>query len=69
MLKLMEVSSTPQLDKLVVIYADTKTEVPATAAEMDVPGMDFEISMGSIVYTASFEKAMLNSDGNWVWKE
>ena len=69
MLKLMEVNSTPQLDKLVVIYADTKAEVPATAAETVVPGMDYPISMGSIVYTAAFERAMLNSDGDWVWKE
>ena len=55
---------------MVSLFADTKGEVTNSITGADVSGMDdaYDIDAGSIVRTASFEVASLNSSHNWVWK-
>lgn len=54
-----------------VLFADTKNEVESTgtATAAKIPGYKGILEPGSIVWTASFEAAVLNSSDQWVWKE
>lgn len=59
-----------QKAQMVSLYADTKSEVTNSITGTDVEGMkdDYDIDVGSIVRTASFDIATLNSSHTWVWK-
>lgn len=56
--------------KMVSLYADTKSEVTDSITGADVIGMedDVDLDAGSIVRTASFDVACLNSSHTWIWK-
>lgn len=56
---------------MVSLFADTKSEVTNSITGADVVGMDDEVDIdsGSIVRTAAFDIASLNSSHQWVWKE
>ena len=62
------------IDKETGIYifiADTKSDVGATDQDIITDaGLTTETSlpMGSIILTTSFEKAMIDSEGNVVWE-
>jgi hypothetical protein len=53
-----------------VLLADTKDEVPETGAATAplIPNFKNALEPGSIVWTASFEVAVLDSEDNWSWK-
>lgn len=55
---------------ILVLFADTKAEVPetgtATAAAIQFP-LSAALSAGDIIYTAKLEVAVLKSDGTWEW--
>lgn len=54
----------------VVLYADTKEEVPATGALTKAAMADpIDIPPTAILYTAALEIAVLNTSDQWVWKE
>ena len=59
-------------DAFLVLYADTKDEVPAsgdgTVAELEGYGGE-HLPAGSFLYTAAQETAVLNSSDEWVWKD
>ena len=59
MIKLMEVNATPNLEKIIVAFADTKAEVGTGKSDTDIDGVDFDYTMGSLIYTADFETALL----------
>lgn len=65
----MEVSSTPQNDRIIVAYADAdeKSNI-TTKASTNIEGVDFDYVEGSMVYTSDFDVAILDSDGNWNWR-
>lgn len=75
MLKLKEITSSVYKDqqRLVVasIYADSKEDVSDGTTSADVYGMNRSdvISAGSIVMTADFEIAQMDSDGTWHWAD
>ena len=56
--------------RMVVLFADTKNEVPetgtATAAAMQSP-LTVTLEAGDIIYTAKLEVAVLKSDDSWEW--
>lgn len=54
----------------VVVYADTKAEVPATGAltSAEMEGTPVLPPM-TMLYTADLEVAILDSTDNWVWQE
>ena len=54
----------------VVLYADTKAEVPETGAATSalIEGTP-DLPPSTIIYTASCEVAILNTSDTWVWKE
>lgn len=54
-----------------VLFADTKNEVESTGADTAplIPGFKGTLEPGSIVWTASFEIAVLDTQDNWHWKE
>ena len=56
--------------QMVSLYADAKAEVTNSITGADVDGMDddYDIDIGSIVRTASFDVGTLNSSHTWVWK-
>lgn len=58
-------------EAVLVLFADTKAEVPATGTLTadEIPGYKGTILPTSMVYTASFEVAVLGTDDNWSWKE
>ena len=61
----------PNVKKQTVsLYADTKSEVTNSITGADVEGMndDVDLDAGSIVRTAAFDIACLNSSHVWVWK-
>lgn len=55
---------------MVSLFADTKTEVTNSITGADIEGMDddCDLDAGSIVRTAAFDIASLNSSHEWVWK-
>ena len=59
--------------KIVVLFADTKDEVPDSAVGMPIAesGSMAEASValeaGTFLYTAKMEIAVLKSDGSWEW--
>lgn len=69
MIKLMEVNSTPQLEKIIVAYADAdeKTNI-TTKSGTTIEGVDFDYVEGSLIYSSDFDVAILDSDGNWNWR-
>jgi len=69
MIKLMEVNQTPDLKKIIVAFADAKTDVGTGKSDTTIEGVDFDYDAGSLIYTADFKYALLDSDGNWNWKE
>lgn len=56
--------------QMVSLFADTKVEVTNSITGADVVGMedDMDIDAGSIVRTASFDIASMNSSHTWIWK-
>ncbi len=54
-----------------VLFADTKSEVPATGAATAalITDLDEALPPTTILYTASLEVAVLNTSDAWVWKE
>lgn len=56
--------------QIVSLFADTKNEVTNSITGANVVGMDDEVDIdsASIVRTASFDIASLNSSHQWVWK-
>ena len=69
MIKLMEVNSTPQLEKIIVAYADASEKSNITTkAATTISGVDFDYVEGSLIYCSDFDVAILDSDGNWNWK-
>lgn len=70
MIKLLETNSTPQLDKVIVAYADASEKSNITTKqETVITGVDFDYAEGSLIFTSDFKVAILDSDGNWNWKE
>ena len=54
----------------VLLFADTKTEVPSTGvATRNAMGGTFALPPTSIIHTAAGEVAVLDTNDNWVWKE
>ena len=53
------------------LFADTRNEVPETgiATAALIPGYKGTLEPGSIVWTADFKIAVLDTDDNWQWKE
>lgn len=52
-----------------VLFSDTKQEVSNSITGADVEGLedDVKIDTSSMVITASFEVAQLNSNHEWIW--
>lgn len=73
MIKLKGISKTnienKKLHVIASLYADTKEEVMDSIEAKDVEGMDRDcvITAGSIITTADFEVANLDSNGHWHW--
>lgn len=65
MIKVISIEGRTSTDRLAVLFADTKTEVPATAEDMTAEGLP--LAAGTILYTAKLETAVLKSDGTWEW--
>lgn len=55
----------------IVLFADTKAEVPATGTSTAalVVDLDRPLPPATVIYTAACEVAVLGTDDNWVWKE
>lgn len=53
-----------------VLLADTKNEVPetGTATALLIPKFKNKLEAGSIVWTADFKIAVLDTNDNWHWK-
>ncbi len=69
MIKLMEINSTPQAERIIVAYADASEKANITTkAETVITGVDFDYVEGSLIYCSDFDVAILDSDGNWNWK-
>ena len=68
----MDGDPTANEDAFLVLYADTKEEVPedgdGTVEELVGYGGE-HLPVGSYLYTANQETAVLNSDDEWVWKD
>lgn len=54
-----------------VLFADTKAEVPATGAATaaEITGFTDTLPPTTLLYTAAFEVAVLDTSDNWNWKE
>lgn len=52
-----------------ILYADTKDEVLDTITGADIDDLDdnSDIDVGTIIITAGFDVAQLNSSHEWVW--
>lgn len=52
-----------------VLFADTKSEVNNSITGADVEGLEDNaiIDTGSMVITAAFDVAQLNSSHSWIW--
>lgn len=53
-----------------VLFADTKDEVPATGAatKLLVSELEEDLPPTTIIYTADFKIAVLDTNDNWHWK-
>ena len=73
MIVIDNVESENKNDKKAVLtlFADTKTEVPATGAltAAEIPGYKGTILPTSVIWTGDFKVAVLGTDDNWDWKE
>lgn len=72
MIKIMHVNSyatSGTMSSGMLLYADTKSEVPETGSATRIAITDFGgvIPVGSILYTADLELAVLTSDNEWNW--
>lgn len=73
MIKIKMIDKGTLKGKLVVLYADTKDEVPESAVGMSIADsgsmaeMSVALEAGTILYTAKLETAVLKSDGTWEW--
>ena len=56
-------------DAKLVLFADTKDEVPETGAATEVADFTDDIPAMTLLITASCEVAWLNTSDTWVWKE
>ncbi len=65
MIKVIKIEAANPSGKVAILFADTKTEVPATAEGMTAEGRP--LAAGSVIYTAKMEIAALKSDGSWEW--
>lgn len=54
-----------------ILFSDTKTEVPNTGVltAAAIPGYKGTLEPGSIVWTGDFKVAVLKTNDNWNWKE
>ena len=71
MIKVYSMDGDPAVneDAKLVLFADTKSEVPETGAATEVEDFTDDIPAMTILFTASMEVAVLNTSGTWVWKE
>lgn len=67
MMNLISVDGGTAESKIVTIYADTKNEVPSTGTETNFNGQTANIAPGSVIYTASLDVAILDSNDTWNW--
>lgn len=73
MIKLKKINQTRYVNgkKMVdaSLFADTKNEVTNNLTGKDIDGLedDVELDVGSMVVTADFQPAQLNSSHQWVW--
>lgn len=73
MIKLKGISKTymenNKLNVIASLYADTKGEVKDSIKAADVDGLDKDcvIAASTIITTADFEVAQLDSTGKWHW--
>ena len=68
MIKVISYGDSTMAKGFVILYADTKDEVPSTGAETAAAiGLKFSPSAGSGLYTAKREKAVLKSTDEWEW--
>lgn len=53
------------------LFADTKAEVPETGAATKalISGFSDDLPPTTIIYTADFKIAVLDTDDNWNWKD
>ena len=54
-------------DAKIILFADTKEEVPETGAATEVENFNDDLPAMTILFTAKLEVATLNTDGDWVW--
>lgn len=73
MIKIKMIDKGSLRGKIVVLYADTKDEVPESASGMSIADAgslaeaSAALEAGTILYTAKLETAVLKSDGTWEW--
>lgn len=67
MIKIVEYAGQNTANNVLVLFADTKTEVPSTGeATAEAAGIK-KIAAGSVIYTAKLAVAVLKSNDNWDW--
>ena len=68
MIKLLQ--KTPYRKRVIVAYADAwEKENITTKQDTHIDGVTWDYEPGSIIITSDFQIAMLDSEGNWNWKE
>ena len=68
MIKLLDITSQKNGKVVATLFSDTKAEVPETGVETTVTDLPLELDTGSLLITAYFDVAFLDSNGNWIWK-
>lgn len=52
----------------VVLFADTKSEIPATGtATVASIGEELVLNAGDVIYTSDLQIGVLNSSDAWIW--
>lgn len=71
MIKVYSMDGDPAVneDAKLVLFADTKDEVPSTGAATEVEDFTDDIPAMTLLITAKSEVAWLNTSDTWVWKE
>lgn len=68
MIKIVEYAGQNTARNVVVLFADTKTEVPSTGADTATAAhMSKAPAAGSVLYTAKLAVAVLKSSDRWDW--
>lgn len=68
MIKIVEYAGQNTANNVVVLFADTKTEVPSTGtATAEAAHMPKAPSAGSVIYTAKLAVGVLKSNDRWDW--